>query len=160
MSITEDVWSVQRLYPKLYVACHSIHGRATATAPTWSATECAILSHLCVEPALSASLLAKHLGLARSTLSEFVSRLVDDGHLESHRDERDERRNRLVVTAAGLAAMSSVAVLDQTKLAAVLSRLTPGERARVIDGLALLAQAAVPVVPVFHQADKARNAVR
>lgn len=140
MSMQEDTSKVQRLYPLLYVACHAIHGRELERAGTLSARECAVLSHLHAQPSLSASTLAKHLGLARSTLSEVVLRMVELGFLDALRDERDERRKRLVVTDAGQAALSSVEVLDERKLATVLARLTEHERVTVIEGLDLLAK--------------------
>lgn len=145
MSLAEDALSVRRLYPKLYVACHSSHGRATGVADALSARDCAVLSHLCVDPALSASRLAKHLGVGRSTLSEVVGRLVEQSFLQSHQDLRDERKRRLTVTPAGVAAMATASVLDHEKVVAVLSRLTPQERFTAIEGLALLASAAMPV---------------
>lgn len=143
MSLVQDVLSVQGLYPKLYVACHRIHGRATGVADNVSARDCAVLSHLWVDPTLSASRLAKHLGVGRSTLSEVISHLVEQKFLQSHQDHRDERKKRLTVTASGVAAMSTASVLDHEKVVAVLSRLTPQERLKVIEGLALLADAAM-----------------
>ena len=44
---------------------------------------------------------------------------------------------------AGIAAMSTASVLDHEKVVAVLSRLTPQERFKAIEGLALLADAAM-----------------
>ena len=144
MSLTEDALAVERLYPKLYVACHSSHRRVAGVATTLSARECAVLSHLFVDPTVSASCLAKHLGVGRSTMSEVVSRLMAQGFLQSHQHRSDERRRRLCVTAVGIAAMSVVSVLDHEKVATVLSRLTPQERVTAIEGLALLADAAIP----------------
>ena len=114
-------------------------------AGTVSARDCAVLSHVYVDPTLSASRLSKHLGVGRSTLSEVVSHLVEQQFLQSHQDPRDERKKRLTVTAAGIAAMSTASVLDHEKVSAVLSRLTPQERLKAIEGLALLADAAMPV---------------
>ena len=145
MSLIQDVLSVQRLYPKLYVACHSAHGRAGGVAGSLSARECAVLSHLCIDSTLSASRLAKHLGVGRSTLSEVVGRLVEQRFLLSHQDLRDERKRRLTVTPDGIAAMSATSVLDHERVVAVLSRLTPRERLTAIEGLALLADAAMPL---------------
>ena len=153
MSLIQDVSSVQRLYPQLYVACHSVHGRAAAVGTALSARECAVLSHLSVDPTLSATSLAKHLGVGRSTLSEIVNRMAGRGYLHSHPDGRDERRNRLTVTSEGIAAMSSVSVLDRAKVAAVLSRLTPQQRLTAIEGLTLLADAAMPSRPLARPAD-------
>lgn len=145
MSLIQDALSVQGLYPKLYVACHSRHGRTTGVVGILSARECAVLSHLYVAPTLAASRLAKHLGVGRSTLSEVVTRLVEQKFLQSQQDQRDERKRRLTVTSAGITAMSTASVLDHEKVVAVLSRLTPQERLAAIEGLALLAKASIPV---------------
>ena len=144
MSLIQDVLSVQRLYPKLYVACHSAHGRATGVPGSLSARECAVLSHLCIDPTLSASRLAKHLGVGRSTLSEVVGHLVEQSFLLSHQDRRDERKRRLTVTSAGIASLSEASVLDHGRVVAVLSRLTPRERLTAVKGLSLLADVAMP----------------
>ena len=141
MSLDEHVSAVQRLYPMLYVACHAVHGRQTEPAGGLSARQCAVLSHLVSQPDLSATEMSRHLGLARSTLSEVVLRLVELRYLDSRADKRDERKRRLVLTEAGRRALSSVSVLDEARVAAVLSRLTSRERERAIEGLALLAKA-------------------
>lgn len=142
MPLDEHVSAVQRLYPLLYVACHAVHGRQAEPVGGLSARQCAVLSHLIAQPNLSATEMAQHLGLARSTLSEVVLRLVELRYLDSHADQRDERKRRLVLTEAGRKALSSVSVLDEAKVAAVLSRLTSHERETAVKGLALLARAA------------------
>jgi DNA-binding MarR family transcriptional regulator len=114
----------------LYVACHAVHGRQIEPAGGLSARQCAVLSHLVSQPDLSAAEMSRHLGLARSTLSEVVLRLVELRYLDSYADERDEQKRRLVLTEADRTALSSVPFLDEIKVNAVLSRLTPRERAK------------------------------
>ncbi len=150
MSLIQDVLAVQRLYPKLYVACHTTHGRSSEGTSSVTARECAVLSHLCVDPTLSAARLAKHLGVGRSTLSDVVSHLVEQSFLESRQDPHDERKKRLTVTPDGIAAMSAISVLDSRRVGEVLARLTPDERLKAIEGLALLAEAAMPMHEARH----------
>ena len=144
MSLIQDVLAVQRLYPKLYVACHTTHGRSNAGTSSLTARECSVLSHLCIDPTLSAARLSKHLGVGRSTLSDVVGHLVEQSFLHSHQDPFDERKMRLTVTPGGMAAMSAISVLDGHRVGEVLARLTPRQRSKAIEGLTLLAEAAVP----------------
>ena len=144
MSLIQDVLAVQRLYPKLYVACHTTHGRSSEGTSSLTARECAVLSHLCIDPTLSATRLAKHLGVGRSTLSDLVGHLVEQRFLQSHHDPHDERKRRLTVLPHGIAAMSAISVLDGHRVGEVLARLTPDERSKAIEGLTLLAEAAMP----------------
>ena len=147
MRLQDDALAVQRLYPMLYVACLTVHGWETRAAGPLSARECAVLSHLRADPSLSASRLAGHLGVARSTLSEVLAKLLRLRYLESERDFRDERRKRLIVTEDGIGALSSVSVLDRAKVMSALSRLTPREREKVLEGLTLLSKAvALPII--------------
>ena len=145
MSLIEDVLAIQRLYPKLYVACHTTHGRSSAGSPSLTARECSVLSHLCIDPTLSAARLTKHLGVGRSTLSDLVGHLVEQSFLHSHQDPFDERKMRLTVTPGGMAAMTAISVLDGDRVGEVLARLTPRQRSKAIEGLTLLAEAAMPM---------------
>ena len=152
MSLIQDVLAIQRLYPKLYVACHTTHGRSSEGTSSVTARECAVMSHLCIDPTLSAARLARHLGVGRSTLSDLIGHLVEQNLLQSHQDPHDERKRRLTVTPDGIAAMSAISVLDGRLVGEVLSRLTPHQRSKAIEGLSLLAQAAMPM----HAAEPAR----
>ncbi len=145
MSLIQDVLAIQRLYPKLYVACHTTHGRSSEGISSITARECAVLSHLCIDPTLSAARLARHLGVGRSTLSDLIGRLVEQSFLRSHQDPHDERQMRLTVLPDGIAAMSAISVLDGQRVSEVLARLTPQQRAKAIEGLTLLAEAAMPM---------------
>lgn len=138
----DDVFEVQRLYPQIYLACHTDHVRAVSTEYRISSQDASILVHLDRDSGLSPRTLAAHLGVAPSTLSAAITRLSDLGYLTSKPDETDRRRRELRLTARGAAAISSTSVLSAERVQELLNQLKPEERKAAIRGLALLAQAA------------------
>ena len=138
----EDVFSVQRLYPQIYLACHTDHVRAASTKWRISSQDASILVHLDTDSGLSPSTLAAHLGVTPSTLSAAIARLAELGYLTSTPADDDRRKRELRLTARGADAIASTSVLDADRVAAVLNKLKPDERKAAVRGLALLAQAA------------------
>ena len=138
----DDVYEVQRLYPQIFVACHTDHVRAVSTKWRVSSQDASILVHLDREFGLSPRALAGHLGVAPSTLSVAISRLYKLGYLTSKPNEKDRRQREIRLTARGAEAISSTSVLNAERVRAMLSKLNPGERKEALHGLALLAQAA------------------
>ena len=138
----DDVFEVQRLYPQIYLACHTDHVRASSTKWRISSQDASILVHLDKETGLSPSTLAAHLGVTPSTLSAAIARLSELGYLTSKPAEDDRRKRELRLTARGAEAIASTSVLDAERVQAVLNKLKPDERQAAVRGLALLAQAA------------------
>jgi DNA-binding MarR family transcriptional regulator len=138
----DRVLAVQRYYPQIYQACHLRHVRAVSTSFRLSARDSALLSHLDRTRAVTAGRLARHLGVAASTLSAALQRLVSLGYLTRTPRPRDRRRVGLLLTAEGVAAMAATSVLDPRRVAALLAQLTAAEARRAVAGLALLARAA------------------
>src|SRR5205085_11921242 len=95
----DDVFEVQRLYPQVYVACHTDHVRAASTEWRISSQDASILVHLDREFGLSPRQLAAHLGVAPSTMS--AARLSELGYLISQPGETDRRQRELRLTARG-----------------------------------------------------------
>ena len=86
--------------------------------------------------------LARHLGLAASTLSEAVSRLERLGFLsKAPRAKRDRRRVSICLTTKGAAAVQAGSVLETARLEAALKRLRPAERDRLCGALSHFAEA-------------------
>ena len=138
----DEVYEVQRLYPQIFVACHTDHVRAVSTKWRVSSQDASILVHLDREFGLSPRALAGHLGVAPSTLSAAIARLYKLGYLTSKPNEKDRRQREIRLTARGAEAISSTSVLNAERVRAMLSKLKPGERKEALRGLALLAQAA------------------
>ena len=137
-----DVRLVQVAYPQIYFACHTRHIRRVSTPERLSATDSTLLAHLDEDQAVRPTGLARHLGLALSTLSAAIARLVDLGYVIQERDAGDRRAIGLKLSRKGAAAMQAGSVLESPRVKRMLSKLTNAERRRALDGLAILARAA------------------
>lgn len=137
-----DVRLVQVAYPQIYFACHTRHVRRASSATRLSATDSTLLAHLDEERPVRATALAKHLGLAASTLSAAIARLAGLGYVIQRRDVKDGRAIELLLSTTGAAAMQASSVLQSARVKEMLARLTPAERTRALDGLTLLAKGA------------------
>lgn len=142
MTDDEYVFEVQRLYPQIFLACHTDHVRAVSTRWRISSHDASILVHLDRDEGLSPRALAAHLGVAPSTLSASIARLSEMGYLTSQPNETDRRKRELRLTARGAEAISGTSVLNAERVRALLKKLKPEERKAALRGLALLAQAA------------------
>lgn len=142
MADDDDIREVQRLYPQIFVACHTDHVRAASTEWRISSPDASILVHLDRESGLSPRDLARHLGVVPSTLSAAIARLSKLGYLSSQPVAKDRRRRELRLTARGAEAVTATSVLDAERVRALLKKLTGAERKAAVRGLALLARAA------------------
>jgi len=138
----DDIYEVQRLYPQIFLACHTNHVRAATTRWKLSSHDSAILSHLDRSSGLSPRSLAKHLGVAPSTLSASIKRLTNLGYLTCDAPADDKRRREIRLTDRGVEAMSETSVLDRDRVSGMLKKLKPADRRAALNGLALLARAA------------------
>lgn len=138
----DDVYELQRLYPQIYIACHTDHVRAVSTKWRISSQDAAILVHLDREHGLSPRELAGHLAISSSTLSAYIARLSSLGYLTSAPNKKDARRREIRLTESGAAALSATSVLDTNRVRALLKKLKPSERKEALRGLKLLADGA------------------
>ena len=132
---------VQRHYPQIYFACHVQHSRRRSTEHVLSAQDSGYLGHLDRSRSTSPRRLARHLGIADSTLSAFLERMDALGYLERKTSVQDRREVELRLTLRGEAAMQATSVLDLERLKLVLSTISPVDRQRACDGLRILAGA-------------------
>jgi DNA-binding MarR family transcriptional regulator len=137
-----DVRLVQVAYPQIYFACHTRHIRRASTATRLSAADSTLLAHLDEERATRPTRLARHLGLAASTLSAAIARLAKLGYVSLDRASKDRRAVDLRLTVKGAAAMQASSVLDSALVANMLDELTAAERRRALEGIGLLAKGA------------------
>lgn len=138
----DDIYEVQRLYPQIFLACHTNHVRASTTRWKLSSHDSAILSHLDRSSGLSPRSLAKHLSVAPSTLSASIKRLTNLGYLTCDAPANDKRRREIRLTDRGAEAMAATSVLDRERVRGMLKKLKPADRRAALNGLALLARAA------------------
>lgn len=136
------VHAIQRSYPQIYLACHVDHVRTKSNPHHLSAHDSSLLVHLDEGTPVLAGELARHLGVASSTLSAALDRLETLGHLTRRPSPRDRRHVEVRLTAQGATAIAETSVLDRQRLASVLERLSASDQRRAVAGLELLAGAA------------------
>ena len=137
-----DVRLVQVAYPQIYFACHTRHVRRASTATRLSAADSTLLAHLDEARATRPTALAKHLGLAASTLSAAINRLARLGYVTLDKAAKDGRAVDLRLTGKGADAMQASSVLDAPLVARMLGELSTSERKRALEGIGLLAKGA------------------
>ncbi|MFI5177768.1 MAG: MarR family winged helix-turn-helix transcriptional regulator [Vicinamibacterales bacterium] len=146
MTIDQAVERVQFSYPQVYYACHTRHARRRSNPFRLSARDSEILVHLDRRAPMTLSLLARHMDLARSTLSEAVTTLETLGYVaKSSGTPGDRRQIGLVLTPQGVEAVRGSSVLESWRLRTVFGRLSERQRAAAVRGLDLLARASRPV---------------
>lgn len=134
MELEQSILRVQTAYPRIYLACHTRHQNARSTADHISQRDGALLAHLEEAQATAQSDLARHMGVAKSTLSEALAALEDCGFVA--RSAEGVRR-----TPKGTTGMSNGSVLEPERLRRILELLTTEERQRAVEGLELIARA-------------------
>ena len=140
---TRAVKQVLEWYPRIFFACHVRHARDPRTRREISSHQASILDHLDSKEPTSLLALARHMGVTASTMSLTVDRLTRGGWVVRERDVRDGRRVNLRLTAAGLRIKQTDRVLDPARVRAMLSHLSREEGKRALEGLRLLAHAAM-----------------
>jgi DNA-binding MarR family transcriptional regulator len=137
MTVETAVRVVQIAYPQVYLACHTRHQRKRSTEHRLSQRDSAILAHLDVENSISPAVLAKHLGIARSTMSEALKRLIALGFVL----RATPRGAAVVLSDRGARAVQETSVLESGRLGAALSRVSASDRQTICRGLQRLAEA-------------------
>ncbi len=98
------------------------------------------LMRILADSPLSVAEQANRLKVSRPVVADLCARLEALGLAERERLENDRRRVRVALTEAGLELYAeSVAAPEPTEVEAVLSQLTPAERAHLLNGLRALA---------------------
>jgi DNA-binding MarR family transcriptional regulator len=131
----DPVRRVQRAYPQIYLACHADHTTRRRDHGL-SDRDASVLAHLDDLSPVSAGALAKHLGVGPSTVTEAIDRL------EAKQLVERTRRGRVVelrITTAGIEYMQASSVLDTDRVAAVIAKIPPRQRAAAVAGIELLA---------------------
>jgi DNA-binding MarR family transcriptional regulator len=86
--------------------------------------------------------LAEFLGVTASTMSLNLKRLDEMGCVTRARDPDDRRVMNVRLTDRGRRLRDGASLLDRVRVDSALGTLRPEERTRVLEGLALLAEAA------------------
>jgi DNA-binding MarR family transcriptional regulator len=136
MEIQEALIRVQSAYPRIYLSCHTRHQKARTTPDKLSQRDGSILAH--IDRPKSQRLLAHHMGMAKSTLSEALAGLEDMGYVIRIPKGRESLVHR---TLQGTKVMSRGSVLESGRLRRLLVNLTKQQREAAVAGLELLALA-------------------
>jgi DNA-binding MarR family transcriptional regulator len=139
MELEDSVLRVQTAYPRIYLACHSRHQNARTNQ--LSQRDGSLLAHLEEAHAVAQADLARHMGVAKSTLSEALASLEERGLIARENQPEDPRSFFIRRTRTGSEAMSNSSVLEPERLRRILGSLTEDERRRAVDGLELIARA-------------------
>ena len=141
MEPTDAIYRLQAAYPRIYHACHGRHQNQHTSAPGLSQRDAAILAHLDRQSPITPTMLAQHLGITKSTMSEAIKFLAAEGYVQLEAGT-DKRSHQLLLTGKGQEAMSSSSVLEAGRLAALLAALSAAELSKALEGMELLAAAA------------------
>jgi MarR family transcriptional regulator, organic hydroperoxide resistance regulator len=141
-SLEAAVRAVQIAYPRIYLACHTRHTRARSSAFHLSARDSSLLVHLDETHPTRPAALARHMGVVASTMSAALQRLESLGYVTRTAAAADRRAAELRLSATGAEALRATSVLEAARVRALLRALTPQERTRAVEGLALLGAAA------------------
>ena len=142
MTLDQVVETVQLTYPQVYHACHTRHQRKRSTSHRLSARDAAILAHCSPSIPLIPAQLARHLDIARSTLSEAIKNLTRLGYVQRVANSNgDGRQSGIMLTEEGLRAVRETSVLESARLVQVLECATPADRVAISVGLTKLADA-------------------
>ena len=142
----EEVDTVLRCYPQIYFACHRRHVRDEQAGAVLSAHQASVLDHLDEIENTSLFELARHMGVTPSTMSLTIDRLERGAYVTRERSTADKRRVDLRLTPAGARINRQQKVLEPDLVAAMLARLDAPRRRQALEGLALLAEAAMEMV--------------
>lgn len=134
--------SLQNAYPQIYLACHVEHIRRRSHVSALSSGDASILAHLSFDGAVTAGRLARHLGIAASSLSARLKHLEKLGYVRRTAASGDRRVARIELTEKGMDASSAASVLDTQRVIKLLEQLKEADRKTAVNGLALLATAA------------------
>ena len=141
MTDRDEMLAVLRAYPQIYLACHVEH-RSRAASPTGlTSRDAGLLAHIDAGGS-SPARLARHLGIAPSSLSAALARLEALNMVAIAADPKDARRRLVSLAPAGEEALVASSVLDPGRLGAIMTAMDAGERAKAVEGLTLLAAAA------------------
>jgi DNA-binding MarR family transcriptional regulator len=101
-----------------------------------------VLRHVGEGDGVTLGSLARHLALPKSSTSVVVKGLERRGFLRRRRDQNDERRLAIVLTAEGRRRVTADRLLDPARLTTALRALPRSDRARLLVGLERVADAA------------------
>lgn len=142
-----EVLSILVAYPQIWHACHTHHQRGERSGDPLTEREASMLAHISAFAPASPKALAKHMGITKATMSAVIETLLEKGLIHRVQHALDKRRHELTLTREGERALIRGSVLDAGRVERALRSLPAAKRARVVEGMSLLAQACRDVSP-------------
>lgn len=97
-----------------------------------------LLKHICRQPGVTVSELARQVGMVKSHISKKMEELVRQGYVEKRTDQADQRLVLVYVTAAGESRLSEMEACAKNVLAGIMDEVPEGEWEDVLRGLRTL----------------------
>jgi DNA-binding MarR family transcriptional regulator len=141
-----DVETVLECYVRIHLACHLRQLEGARRGSEISANQAGILELLSGSEGIAVLDLARHAGVAPSTMSLTLDRLERGGFVKRVKDPGDGRRTMVLLTEKGLRTRNQQKVLQPELIAAMLERLSMSKRKEALAGLRLLNEAATELV--------------
>jgi MarR family transcriptional regulator, organic hydroperoxide resistance regulator len=146
MIAKSDVDAVLECYVRIYFACHARSVSDPKKRSSISTHQAKVLEFLDSEEGTTVLDLARHMGVAPSTMSLTLDRLERGNYVQRRKDPNDGRRTLIFLTSDGDKVKRKQKVLEPDLIAAMLGRLPTNRRKAAIDGLRTLTEAATELV--------------
>lgn len=146
MIAKSDVETVMECYVRIYFACHVRSITDPKKRSTISANQANVLEFLDTGEGTTVLDLARHLGVAPSTMSLTLDRLEKGSFVRRQKDPSDGRRTLIFLTGEGDRIRRRQKLLEPELIAAMLGRMSTARRKEAIAGLLSLTEAATELV--------------
>lgn len=133
-------------YVRIYFACHARSVTDPKKRSTISTNQANVLEYLDTEEGTTVLDLARHLGVAPSTMSLTLDRLERGTFIQRRKDPTDGRRTLVFLTSEGDRIKRRQQVLEPDLIAAMLGRMSTTKRKEAISVLRSLTEAATELV--------------
>lgn len=137
-----DIAAILASYPRIHFACRNRVVADPESGSRASVHQARILQYLDVEDPVMVGELAEHLGVTASTMSITLKRMEAAGFILRDKDPNDRRVTNVRLSERGARTRENRSMLDPERVAALMARLTPEQRAAAVYGMRLLAEAA------------------
>ena len=137
-----EIATIMAALPRIEQACRRRGVRDLATGVSLTDGQLRTLAQLDPLDPVMVTELADFLGVTPSTMSLNLKRLEAIGLIHRSRDPADRRVMNVRLTAEGARIRTLASPVDPARVATVLDRLRPEERARVVGAFARFAEAA------------------
>ena len=142
-----EIATIVSALPRIEHACRARGVRDPVSGTSLTENQARTLAQLDTDDPVMVTELADFLGVTASTMSLNLKRLETIGLIQRTRDPADRRVMNVLLTERGAHMRKELSPVDAARVAAVLDRLRPEERTRIVEAFARFAEAADGVGP-------------